>query len=209
MKITIFGADGRTGREVLEYALSQGHEVIAFAYRDTALASYAGRIKTIQGDVLNYDKVLEACRGTEAVISALGHIKDSDPRMQTKGIIHIVKAMKETGVSRIVSLTGTGVRRAGDTPSLIDRFLNVVIERIDPERIADGKEHARVLEASGLRWTIIRVLKLGNSSRVSTEYKLTLGGPAELQTSRKKVARIMVDVAVQNSYTGEMPVVSA
>ena len=36
MKICIFGADGRTGVEVVKYAKSKGYDVVAFVYSDTS-----------------------------------------------------------------------------------------------------------------------------------------------------------------------------
>jgi len=208
MKICIFGADGRTGVEVLQYAKSKGHEIVAFVYNENALKSIKDDVKIIKGDVLDYKKVLEACAGVDAVVSVLGHIKGSDPRMQTNGINNIVRAMKENNIRRIISLTGTGVRIPQDKPSFIDRILNYIIKVIDRDRIEDGVEHARVLENSGLDWTIVRVLKLNNNQNNTDHYTLTPGGPVELQTSRKKVSRVMVDLIEDKNYFDQMPVVS-
>jgi len=208
MKICIFGADGRTGVEVLEHAQRKGYEIVAFVYDEKSLEFAKNDIQIVKGNVLNYEQVLEACSGADAVLSALGHIKGSDPRMQTKGISNIVRAMKENGIRRIISLTGTGVRIPNDNPSSIDKILNFIIKKIDPNRIQDGVEHAKVLQNSGLDWSIIRVLKLNKSQKIAEKYTLTTGGPAELQTSRKKVSRVMVDLIEDKNYIGKMPVIS-
>ena len=93
MKICIFGADGRSGVEVVNYAKEKGYEVSAFVYGDSSNKFFPENIKIIQGDVMNYEDVLSAIGEVGAVISVLGHIKGSDNRMQTKGIENIVKAM--------------------------------------------------------------------------------------------------------------------
>jgi putative NADH-flavin reductase len=208
MKICIFGADGKTGIEIIQYAIKKRFEIVAFVYGKTIITHVEEDIKKLTGDVLNYDQVLQACVGCDAIISVLGHVKNSDTRMQTKGIANIVLAMKENNIQRIISLTGTGVRIEGDSPSFIDKVLNFIIKKIDPDRIKDGIEHAKVLESSGLDWTIVRVLKLGNDKKNIENYTLTKGGPAELQTSRKKVAHVMVDLIEDKSYVGKMPVIS-
>jgi len=157
---------------------------------------------------MDYGSVLEAIRGSDAVISVLGHIKGSDPFMQTKGVAHMVKAMDEIGLRRLLSLTGTGARMTGDKPSILDKVLNHIVGIVDPERIHDGVEHINVLRKSNLDWTVVRVLKLGNSNREISKYNLTAGGPAEPLTSRKKAARVLVDLVNKREYFGKLPIIS-
>lgn len=192
----------------MRYALSQGFEVVAFIYSDSSRAYLPEGISIQQGDVMNYESVEEAVSGSDAVISVLGHVGGTDPRMQTTGITNIIRAMKKSGIKRVLSLTGTGARVEGDRPSLIDRFLNAVIKVIDPNRIRDGLEHVQVLKESGLDFTIVRVLKLTSSTKESKNYMLTDGGPAELQTSRKKVAKVLVDLINDTKYISKQPIIS-
>jgi hypothetical protein len=208
MKICIFGADGRTGVEVVNYAKSQGFEIVAFVYSNTSNKYLPEGITIKSGNVMDYDSVRDAVSGCNAVISALGHIKGSDPLMQTKGITNITKAMKESGIRRILSLTGTGARVANDIPSAIDRLLNVIVKAVDPDRVNDGVQHVKVLQDSGLDFTVVRVLKLSKKDTEVKGYKLTEGGPAELQTSRKKVAQVLVDLVNNTEYIGKLPVIS-
>lgn len=208
MKLCIFGADGRTGVEVVNYALECGFQVVAFVYNKESNHFFNDTVVIKNGNVMDYDAVREAMKGVDAVISVLGHIKGSDPLMQTKGITNIVKAMEELHIKRILSLTGTGARVENDTPSLIDRILNFFVAHIDPDRIRDGVEHINVLKNSALDWTVVRVLKLGKNTADVKEYTLTSGGPAELQTSRKKVAKVLVDLVADTRYIGMLPVIS-
>jgi len=208
MKLCVFGAGGRTGVEVVRYAHSLGFEVTAFVYHDMPKGFFPDGVSIQKGNVMDYDSVEEALRGADAVISALGHVKGTDPLMQTRGITNIVHAMKKHGIKRVLSLTGTGARVEGDTPSIIDRLLNVLIKLVDPNRIRDGLKHVEVLEESGLDFTIVRVLKLGNSNKECENYTLTDGGPAELQTSRKKVPKVLVDLINDKQYIAKQPIIS-
>ena len=208
MKITIFGADGRTGVEVVKYAKQQGFDVTAFVYNDASNKYFPAGVSIKKGDVMNYEAVFEALKDSQAVISVVGHIPGSDSLMQTKGITNIVKAMEVLGISRVLSLTGTGARVIGDTPSLLDKVLNYFVGVIDPLRINDGVKHLKVLQNSHSNWTVVRVLKLGDSDKEVANYVLTDGGPAELQTSRKKVAKILIDLLSNDTYIKKSPVVS-
>lgn len=208
MKICVFGADGRTGLEVVNYAKNKGYDVIAFVYNDNSSKYFSNDILIKNGNVMDYNRVREALEGAGVVISVLGHIKGSDPLMQTKGITNIVNAMKELGIKRILSLTGTGARVEGDKPSIIDRIMNLIVKAIDPNRINDGVKHIKVLQDSGLDFTIVRVLKLSKDDKECKNYNLTDGGPAELQTSRKKVAKVLVDLIDDKKYLYKFPVIS-
>jgi putative NADH-flavin reductase len=208
MKICIFGAAGRTGVEVVHCARGHGFEVVAFVRGAGSNRGFPTDVAVQRGDVMDYASVLEAIRGSGAVISVLGHVKGSAPFMQTKGMFNLVKAMGETGIKRVLSLTGTGARVEGDKPSFLDRVLNCMVGIVDPARINDGVEHIKVLRESNLDWTVVRVLKLGNSNREIKQYKLTAGGPAEPLTSRKKAARVLVDLVNNNEYTGRLPIIS-
>lgn len=76
------------------------------------------------------------------------------------------------------------------------------------KRISDGVEHVKVLQESGLDWTIVRVLKLSKSDAEANDYKLNDHGPAELLTSRKKVAKVLVDLLDDTNSYGKLPVIS-
>ncbi|MFT5280722.1 MAG: putative NADH-flavin reductase [Flavobacteriaceae bacterium] len=206
-RLCIFGADGRTGIQVVKTALADGHDVVAFVYDKENMNHFDESVQVIHGNILDALAVEEAINGVDIVISVVGHIKNSDPLMQTKGIKNIISAMKKNNIKRLVSLTGTGARIPGDTPSLADRFLNMIVNKIDPERINDGKEHLVAIQESHLDWTILRVLKLTNSD-FNGKYNLTEHGPVELTTSRRRVARIMIDLAISEDYIGKMPISS-
>ncbi len=208
MKLCIFGADGRTGVEVVRYATGQGHEVTAFVWGAGPYTYFPNEVRILKGDVMDYSAVTQAIQGSDAVISVLGHIKGSDPLMQTKGMKNITKAMQVLGVRRVLSLTGTGARVPRDTPSFIDRILNFIVGLVDPDRINDGVEHLKVLQNSSLDWTVVRVLKLSKIDADVRTYTLTQGGPAELQTSRKKVARVLVDLISDDTSIRACPVIS-
>jgi len=206
-KICIFGALGRTGIQILSEATKRGYKVTAFVHNPNAKLSVPDGVEIIVGDVLDKDAVYRAVKGVDAVISVIGHTKNSDPLVQTKGIKNMVNAMKANHVKRIISLTGTGARLPNDRPSVVDRVLNRAIYLIDPKRIEDGIKHAKVLQESALDWTVLRVLKLTNLNFGTGRYGLSEYGPAELLTSRRKVARIMLDLLDSKKFVNKMPIV--
>ena len=72
MKLTIFGATGRTGRYLVEQALDAGHNVTAYVRNPAKLRYKHENLHVVQGEITEVGKVAEAIAGTDAVISALG-----------------------------------------------------------------------------------------------------------------------------------------
>jgi putative NADH-flavin reductase len=188
MKILVFGAKGRTGKHLIDQLTD--HQVTKY-----------------EGDILDRLKVLQAMNDIDVVVSVIGHGRGTQPNMQTIGITNVVEAMKQNKISRIISLTGTGVRMPGDKITLLDRLLNLGIRIIDPARVKDGADHVRVLEASGLDWTVVRVLKLTNT-KSNSNWTLSLNGPAKLFISRADVAKAIISILQDKSYSQKTPIIS-
>jgi putative NADH-flavin reductase len=72
MKVLIFGATGGTGRELVEQALQQGHEVTAFARNPAKVTAKHEKLKVVKGNILDCHSVGAAVAGQDAVFSALG-----------------------------------------------------------------------------------------------------------------------------------------
>ncbi len=205
MKIAVIGANGKTGRVLVNEAVQRGHSVRAGVFRANTFKT-SDYIDVVQCDAMKLEDVGKLIHGCDAVVSLIGHIPNSPAFVQTTAISNVLSAMKAQGTTRIVSLTGTGVRMPNDSPSLIDHVLNAGIKIIDGDRIRDGIAHADVLRESDTDWTIIRVLKLTDLPMHA--YTLTSGGPGRILVSRVAVADAIIEVLTKHSHTKEAPVIS-
>lgn len=205
MKIAVIAANGRSGRVFVEQALAKGHSVRAGVHTANPFEAHQN-LEVVMCDATKQRDVDALVGGQDAVVSFIGHIKGSPARVQTEAMRTLVRAMQKAGVSRVVSLTGTGVRFPGDRVPLIDRFLNLGIGIVDPNRVQDGIEHVRVLRESDLRWTVLRVLKLQNTK--PTAFVLNRRGVTKLFVSREEVARAALEVLEHDSFIQEAPILS-
>ena len=205
MNIAVIAANGRSGNAFVEYALKRGHHVRAGVHGNHNFIS-SPQLDVFSCDATNIDDIVNLTNNQDAVVSFIGHTRKSDPDVQTKAMKALVAASETTGVTRVVSLTGTGVRQPGDIIPFTDRILTVAISIIDPERVKDGKEHAAVLQGSNLAWTIIRVLKLQNTK--PAPFELTSHGPTKLYVSREEVATAVLEVLENNTFIKDMPIIS-
>ncbi|MBO0601745.1 SDR family oxidoreductase [Sporosarcina sp. E16_3] len=150
MKIALFGATGRVGGEVLKRALAEGHEVTVLVRSIEKLAP-RGRLTVIQGDVRDADTVTLAIAGMDVVFSALGTDKTTT---LTEAVPHMIKAMKDEGINRIVTIGTAGILQSKIDPQKLRYEAGDTNRRLT----FAAEEHHKVydmLRQSGLDWTIV------------------------------------------------------
>lgn len=141
MRITVFGATGRTGGKVVEQALARGHEVVAFV-RDASRLEARERLTVAEGDARDTSAVATAIDGSDAVISVLSLARPEDEPQYSEATRTVVEAAQRAGVRRIVLTANNTV--------LHDRELTGEFAPV-------GREHRRNVETirtSGLDWTV-------------------------------------------------------
>jgi len=204
MKIAVIAANGRSGQAFVKQALKAGHLINAGVRGNSYLEPHAN-LKIIECDATNENQLKKLLSGQEAVASFIGHVKGSEPNVQTVAINSVIKVMKELGIRRLVSLTGTGVRFPGDKITIIDHILNLSISIIDPARVSDGRNHVEAIKASELDWTVIRVLKLQNVNL--KPFKLLENGPTKWYVGREEVANAVLQVLEEHSFINKSPII--
>ena len=153
MRITLFGATGRTGRRVAEYALADGHDVVAFVRDPARLALSDARLHLAVGDVLDPTTVAVAIEGSDAVVSTLGGAGLDDPgHTLSGGMRNVVAGMRAGGVERVLAVAGSGVLDAPEG-GLRGEAANfpAIFRAINAEHMGTW----RALRESGLRWTLV------------------------------------------------------
>lgn len=217
MKLTLFGATGQSGRQILKMAVEAGHEVTVMVRDKDKLELIWGnwpevlknRVVVMLGDVLIAAAVAAAIKDSDAVISTIGHVRSSAADMQTQGIKNIISGMKIYSVKRLISLTGAGVPVEGDHPGFIDSLMNLGLKILTPNRIQDGIDHVEEIKKSDLDWTVVRTPLQVNSA--AKGYNVGKVGDSHIgfKVSREDIAQFMLDILRDNSYIHDLPVISS
>ena len=192
MRVTVFGATGRTGREVVARALAAGMDVTAYV-RDPARLGPADGARVVTGTLDDDARLAEALAGRDAAVSALGVGRPlrSDPAV-VDGVRRIVAAMEAAGVPRLVYLSFVGVRDSRPRSGPVIRH---VLSRVVRHEAADHERKEAIVRASGLEWTIVRPPLLtsgpaGGALRAGED--VAAAGPLP-RVSRADVAAYLVD----------------
>lgn len=165
MKITVFGATGGTGRQLVQQALDAGHEVTAVVRRPGEFAG--GKATEITADVMDPAAIAPAIQGRDAVFSALGSRHNAPTSVCTDGITSIIAAMRAEDVRRLVVVSAAGIHTEGDD-AFTRLVLKPLVQRALRHPFADQTRMEDIVRASGLDWTILIPPRLTDKPRTGT-----------------------------------------
>lgn len=158
--VALFGATGKTGKILLHKLLNKGYSIRVLVRTPSKLKINHPLLSVIQGDILDGAKVLQTLEKSDVIINVIGHVKNCPPDLQTRATENILSGMRKLGLTRLIDLTGGGVKVQGDDPGLIDRFIVFVMRNLVGNavrnRILDGEKHVELISGSPMEWTIVR-----------------------------------------------------
>ena len=207
MKILVFGATGPSGQQLVQQALSQGHEVTAFARNPDGMSTDK-RVRLVAGDTTrDAEQIAEAMRGQEAVVSALGRRKTlRSDNLIARSMHLIVPAMEQAGVRRLVVMSAFGVGGSLRDAPLIPRIMYRVLLA---DIFADKKAAEDEIRRSSLDWTIAYPVLLTDAP-LTGHYRA--GERLELQglpkISRADVAHFMLAEMKTRAFVRKVAVLS-
>lgn len=201
MKIVIFGANGKTGRLLVDQALKEGHKVIAFIRNPGSLLINHPNIKIVVGHLNETLKLRDIISGSDACISAIGGKSLTHRSIEfTNGIENLITVLKEEGVKRFIYLSSLG---AGESKCLIPQparfFLTKILLRVP---LADHNKNESHILSSNLDWTIVRPAGLTDGKKTCEIKdgitKVSIKGNPRI--SRANVANFMLKQIMDPTY---------
>jgi len=211
-KVLIIGASRGIGLETLKSALKAGHQVRGLARSAGAIAVSHPDLEKVAGDALERDAVTRALTGVDAVIQTLGVAASPQmifkpARLFSEATRVLLAAMEETGVRRLICLTGFG---AGDSRNK-GGFLYNTAFHLFLGRVYDDKDvQERLIRSSTLDWVIARPGILTDGPRTRS-YRVRVE-PKDWRCgfiSRADVADFLVKQIDDDAFLGKTPVLTS
>jgi uncharacterized protein YbjT (DUF2867 family) len=167
--VIILGASGNIAKHVIDILVKKDdfNMTLFLRNKNRVRNNDVSKCRIIEGDVLNFNQLKEAIKGQDIVYANLA----GDLEAMVK---NIVRAMKQTGVKKIIIISSIGIY---DVP--LKSVLN-------PYRKA-----ADVIEASGLEYTILRPTWFTRTDEL--DYETTRKGEPEKGSiiSQKSLATLI------------------
>lgn len=157
MKILVFGATGKTGKEVVRQAVDLGHAVVAFVRNAERMPIISDTVDVVEGDVMNLRDVDSAMMsGLEAVIGVLGSKGDYKGMPMTIGTRNIITAMNKRGVRRLIVQSSYPMSGSAESMEFLKKIMTEEQIKESEHAIKDKIGQEKEIIGSGLDWTIIR-----------------------------------------------------
>ncbi|MFJ5515565.1 NAD(P)-dependent oxidoreductase [Streptomyces griseoluteus] len=175
MRLTVFGATGGVGGEIVRQALEAGHEVTAVV-RDPARLTAAGeRLHVVRADLSDPEALRGAVAGRDAVLSGLGARSRRAAGVTARLTGAVLAAMAAEGVRRLVIVSAAPVGPAPEDDGPLDRALRSVVSAVLKDVYADLRETEAALARSTAEWTSVRPPRLLDRP-LTGRYRTVVGG---------------------------------
>lgn len=201
MKITIFGASGKTGKAFINQALEKGHEIKAFVRNRDKLPIIHPKLEIIEGELNEEEKLSKAILGSDVCISTLGgaSLTKKSPEI-VAGIEKIVNEIQKQNVHHLLYLSSLGANESKQYFPQPVRFL--ICDLVLRVPLSDHNKNETFIKNSALKWTIIR--PSGLTDGALTE-KIQFGfEPTTIKgnhsISRENVAHFMLQECENKKY---------
>jgi putative NADH-flavin reductase len=194
MKLTVFGATGRTGTAFMEQALATGHDVTAVV-RDPAGVQLASnpRLRVVVADVMNPASIVSALEDADTVVNTVGPRGNGPTTVIRDSVASIIEAMRKGGTRRLLHVSGSVV--VDDGESWYARYILKPIARASFLRnvCADMRAAESIIHGSDLDWTIFRPPALsGKPARGSYRTAIDRNLPHGFTVTREDLAACML-----------------
>lgn len=217
IKVLVIGANGATGRAVVQELCARGHAVTAFVRQPRAMGAETSQsLRIVTGDVMNADDVERAVVGQDAVVVVLG-IRESALMVRLRGSSgtamnvrsvgtqNVVRAMHHHGVQRLVVQTTYGI---GDTRERLSWMWKAIFRVLLHPQIEDSERQEQVVCDSGLQWVLVRPVGLNDGPCQPTLVSAS-GETRSMAVSRLAVADVLADATQRSEYLQQRLAVSA
>ncbi|MFG1645829.1 NAD(P)-dependent oxidoreductase [Amycolatopsis sp. NPDC049252] len=202
MEITVLGATGATGTELVRQALERGHRVTAVARTpDRITLPPSDRLIRVAGDVLDPDSIGRALKGAQVVVSGLGITGKEAPGVLTAG----ARAAVDAGPDFVVWLAAFGTGGSAPYAGALTRGL---LKTFMKNEMEDRTTADTTVRAGG--GAVFHAGPLSDGPLSPARRTVSLDdAPQRLfpaRVSRATVAAAMLDEAEQRRYGGRIAV---
>ncbi|MBC9719316.1 SDR family oxidoreductase [Streptomyces sp. TRM66268-LWL] len=178
MKLTVFGATGGIGQEIVRQALAAGHQVTAVVRAPARLSAQGERLDVFRADLSDAESLRTAVAGCDAVLSGLGArgLKDARDGIAARLTRPVLRAMEAEGVRRLLVVSAAPLAPpTAEREPMLDRVMIGVVSRVLKPVYDDLRVMEDELARSATDWTSVRPPKLTDKPVTGT-YRTQVGG---------------------------------
>ncbi|MEU0371339.1 NAD(P)H-binding protein [Streptomyces sp. NPDC006283] len=175
MRLTVFGATGGIGQEIVKQGLAASHQVTAVV-RDPSRFTVTGPgLEVFRSDLADPQALCPAVAGRDAVLSGLGARKKTDAGIATRLTRSVLEAMEAAGTRRLLVVSAGPLGPVPERQPLVDRAVLSVVKSVLRDVYADLRVMEDELARSATDWTSVRPPRLLDRP-LTGSYRTVVGG---------------------------------
>ncbi|GAW25806.1 hypothetical protein SAMD00023353_1301700 [Rosellinia necatrix] len=222
MQLLVLGGSGRTGKLIIEKAISKGHNVVALVRSPSSLATHPS-LTVVQGTPMKHEDIARAFGAwptpPEAVLVALSLKRtsespfaplspDSPIRIMEDSVANALSVMKEFGTKRIAILNQWGAGNSFGSMNLLFRamFKYTTMKYGLAAHNAIDEE----IRQTDVEFILVRACVLADGDAAPVRLYPDDGKDIEFlpKITRASVARFMIGTCEKDDFVGKSPVIS-
>lgn len=195
MKIAVFGANGPTGRVLVEDALARGHAINAVTRHPSEFPLNHERLQVVRADVTDGTSLLDTIRACDAVASVLGTSYTRKPiTVYSQGTRAIVAAMDATGCKRLLVVSSGLTYPEPVYGFFFDKIVGPLLYNVIGRTLyADMRAMEEFVRSRpDLEWIVVRPARLVKGD-TGQPYLKEPETPSRRFTTRVDLARFILD----------------
>lgn len=208
MKVTVLGATGPTGLEIVSQALAKSWEVTAIVRNPSKLPMTSALLHVVVGNVLDAATIRDDTRDADALVSALGAPggigKKGRTTLYSAAARTIVEGLSGRERIKVVFCSSAGVEEHDPSERWFYRY--VAKPYFLQHAYDDMKEAESILRSSPLSWVLVRPGRLingpgGHLIRVNEHFR----PPGGMNITRADLAQFMLMQVESDEWIGRTP----
>jgi putative NADH-flavin reductase len=209
MKIAILGSTGFVGKVLLPKAIEKGYQVKTLVRNPEKLGFYKEKVEFISGTASQADKLEQTVIGTEAVLSTLPPILNTNGTEKSgQAFEDLVAVLERNSIKRFIHIGGAVHGGGANENWTLDRralwvFLNIVCR---PVLIAKHLEWDRLRE-SNLDWTLVRPPRITNDKPIG-RFLVDEKNLASVQVNVEDLAEFLLKQIASRKWIRKAPLVA-
>lgn len=205
MNVTVLGAVGGTGRQVVRQLLDARHDVTAYFRPSATLPDALSAVRTVRAEPGDRKAIRTAIGGADAVICAAG----CDQQLPSKvafGLRAVLDVMEEIEVKRLIALSSAPAAPAHQTSHLDHLVLHPMLFRLFGDRLHDMRDMEAMLVQSDSDWTVFRPPWQLTDGRKTGRYRTAIDTklPHTRTISRADLAAAMIAATDDRDLIGHI-----
>ena len=209
MRITVLGATGLVGQQLVTEALARNFEVTVLVRTPDKVNALPASVNVVLGDYFDPQALAIAVEGSSAVLSTIGPpttrnspLKPEDFHQAMMGLITVLESK---GITRFIHLASTGTRFKNEPINFKRKLLRMTLSLVAPRVIPSKELELNALVQSSLDWTSIRPPLIDND--VKGDFHADSAVTQGWRVNTRQLCTFMLDQMASRKWIRKAPFV--